>query len=384
MDWTELITVASLADLREKDITACENQGELIERILKWMGSVVGTKAQEPYQIEREVVAWMAHYWGLEVSKDEDTGQIERRIRVAIAEESGKHLMPFWEVGCAMAYIGPEDAVGPKLELMETAASRLVPSQSARNELRKAWETNRKGEGASWQAVLDALSGHIEKLKKDRDMVEPTLVLSLVVALADGRFGLEEDQFYEQLGRRLEAPHMLVQDLKKRINGLFWEKQLEVSPSARTDDPESRETKLAALKAAHLTLETTGVLRTLESEVQSGFLGQLHKNMTKDPAFEKGVESWNKTPLLWPVGYAAGMCLYFKSKLRASDRPDLIKVAYLAICRQHLGATPDKGKLDDSVVAKDKHVDKDTADKMLAEAAVEKVKQQEIRPIKLN
>lgn len=385
MESDDLVEVSRLAGIEDQKIQAAETREELVSQILNWMADLVGCRKGDDEVIERQVIEWVARKWDIKVRSVDTTAELEKQLRVTIAEESSKHLLPFWEVGCAMAYIGPEEAVTPKLELMQTAAARLVPSGSARQRLREAWESKRKP-GGDWQEVLVSLKDDIAKVKADPDMIMSTLVLSLVVAMADGRFGTDEEFFYNSLAEQLGVSELDAANLQKRINGLYWEKTQELLQGARKDKSRTgkeegpQDEKFRALQAAHMTLETSGVLTALEEEVRSGFLGQLHKTMAKDPAFRKGVKSWNKTPLMWPVGYAAGMCLYFKSRLRANEHPNLIKVVFLSLAQQHVLARPDElekesvGKID---------VDGRSADRRLLDSTVSAPKR-ESRSIKLD
>ncbi len=384
MDSDDLVEVSRLAGLDDEKIKAAETREELVKAILNWMADVIGCSKGDDEAIERQVIEWMARKWEIKLKSSDTTPELEKQIRVCIAEESSRHLLPFWEVGCAMAYIGPEEAVTPKLELMQTAAARLVPSGSARQRLRQAWESKRKP-GGNWEDVLASLKDDIQKVKADPDMIMSTLVLSLVVAMADGRFGTDEEYFYNSLAEQLGVTELDAANLQKRINGLYWEKTQELLQQVRKDkartgkDETAQEEKFRALQAAHLTLETSGVLTALEGEVRSGFLGQLHKTMANDPAFRQGVRSWNKTPLMWPVGYAAGMCLYFKSRLRANEHPGLIKAVFLSLARQHTMASPDELKRESVGMVE---VDDRSTDRKLLDSTVSKPKR-ESRAIKL-
>ena len=367
----DLAEVSRLAGLSDDAIAAATTREELIDKILHWMADVVGSSKKDNTEaIERDVIEWTARRWNIEVEANDATSDVEKRLRKAIADESSRHLMPFWEVGCAMAYVGPEDAVAPKLELMETAASRLVPSGAARQRLRTAWEQRRAPDG-SWEQVLETLAEDIELVKEDPDMVMSTLVLSLVVAMADGRFGTDEEFFYEALASQLGVTMEDATKLKTRVNNLYWEKQQELLAQRKrgNDEEDAVSEKYRALKAAHLTLETSGILQSLEDEVRSGFLGQLHKTMSEDPDFNQGVKSWRKSSMLWPVGYAAGMCLYFKNRLKKHEHPGLIKAVFLSICRQHLLVRPEAEDLDREAVGV-VEVDDRSTDKLLLDSTM--------------
>ncbi len=380
MDTAELQTLGRLAGLDQKALDGEHDQ--LVGRLLAWMGEVVGCRGRQPEEIERSVITWFAERFDIE-TEGASVDRLEGQIRRVIAEESSEELLPFWEVGCAMAFIGPQEAVAPKLELMETAASRLVPSQSARSRMKELW-TSRYQEQQDPEQLLADLADDIARLKKQPDLLEPTLVLGLVVALADGRFGVEEEQFYERLASELGLSHIQHEAIKKRVNGIYWESLREVGPKRRSDQKESQtEAKLRALMAAHKTLETSGITESLKEEVSSGFLAQLHRTIKEDPAFRKGMNSWNRTPLMWPIGFAAGMSLYFRHRLRADDHPNLIRIAYLAICRQHLTASPAGAELDTSSIGGAEEHDFEVG-KALREAALSPDDKKTVRPIKLN
>lgn len=301
MDSQDLAEVSSWAGLDPKTVEGCETREELLQHILAWMAEVVGSKSEDQLAIERDVVEWTARAWKIDAGSSDSTSDIEKRLRVAIADESSKQLAPFWEVGCAMALVGPEEAMGPKLQLMEAASSRLIPSSSARKNLSASWQQKRRPEG-SWEDVLESLQDDIEILKADPGISESSLALSLVVALSDGRFGSEEEFFYAALAERLGIQSSQAGDIQTRVNTQYWENEHALRSSkgpAAGEDAHAQ--KYRALKAAHLTLESSGILGAVTDEVQSGFLGQLHRTMTEDPSFKKGVAEWNKTPLMLPL-----------------------------------------------------------------------------------
>lgn len=346
MDEVEFRTVAELAELDEKHLGS---RDDAIGKVLLWMGDVAGCRSKNHDDIEQAVVEWMARRWSIATEPSDTTGEVEKKLRVKIAEEAGRHLIPFWIVGCAMAAIGPGEALTNKLTLMEKAAAHLVPSQGARAAMRKDWEAFcSRLEGST--SPLEALKPQLDELRKDPSMARPTLVLSLIVALADGRFGLEEEQFFNALAGELGLSVDEAKSLFKAINTIYWRAQHESPPPkpGEKEDPDAE--KFRDLKAAERALENSGILEGLGEEVHSGFLRVLHRDLAEDPEFNRGKQSWSKTPF-WPVGYAAGLCMYFRSRLRSEDHANLVRAAYLAILRQHLTAAHDGATLSPDHVA---------------------------------
>ncbi len=314
--------------------------------LLDWMADIVRSDSREPREVETRVLAWLARRLQLPLTHDANNDELEAAVRRKIAEESSTLLFPFLEVGSAIAYLGPAQVIGPKMELLETSLTSLIPSHSTRERLRTHW----KARGARLMAgqehlgpkeVLDALREPIEELQQRS---EPTrisvLILSFVVALADGRFEGDEEVFVGEVADRLGIDAHQVREIQQRVSQTFWA-QLTALGGGTYQSRSTEEELLLNLRAAQSTLELTGGLASFSDTVEKGFVSAIHRGIENDSALRRGLSRGVKSPLTFPIGFATGMLCYIRERWRSDDQEVLMRVALAAIFRQHLEASGD-------------------------------------------
>ena len=131
--------------------------------------------------------------------------------------------------------------------------------------------------------------------------------------------GLEEEQMAKALGDELGKSQAEVQEMIRRINSLYWGHQIEVGPkSSAAVDPKAD--KEAALKAAELTLGSSGALEGLALE------GREHEEL-QGAAPKSG---WNRM-----LGAFSGLYSYLQHRMTDHDQRTLVRIVYLSILQQH-------------------------------------------------
>ena len=106
------------------------------EAITVWLARTVKCKA-DPSQLERTVLEWTAASLGVEVGSGLSTDDLERAIRLRIANGSAHFLDSSWTVVCALVALGKNENIARKLDLMERAVSIAVPSRAALGDKRR-------------------------------------------------------------------------------------------------------------------------------------------------------------------------------------------------------------------------------------------------------
>lgn len=306
---------------------------QLVDRLTAWVGSAVGASTDEPEEVENSALEWLSGVAGTPREAGEGNADFEERLWERLSEDAARHLMATWKVASSMASLGPPDALPDERKLLEKVAARLLPSEKARGTMRTEWEAMCKEPARHHSEVIDRLAPDLKVLAERPELVKPTLVLALVVAMADSNFELEEARLYEKIAAGLGVDQVTSGQLKDAVSRTFWDSKESLSPR----NPGSEEMKAAhdvSLRAAHLCLEKLGALNLLEEEARSGFLAGLHRGLLKDRDFQKGVKAWRKTPLHWPIGFAVGVSLYLRNRMRGGSHKSLMQVLYLAYTHQ--------------------------------------------------
>lgn len=330
MDTEALRAACSLAELHPPSGASAAQMQELL---LDWMARVLGLSSSEPEAVEAAALKWVASRWQIEVPPDEPNASLQARLWGHVSQAVLKNLLPVWKVGACMAALGPPGALPVEVEFLSHTARRMLLSDQAYEAMQVEWS-------AFCQPVLhhsqllDQLQPELALLARQPMLVRPTLALTLVVALADSKFELEESRLYQALARSLGLDKMAADDLQERVSRVYWDAVTELSPPRRYRAEDREET---CLRAAFRTLEQTGILEALQTEIQSGYLAGLHRTIYQDPDFQRGLKAWNRTPFLWPVGLAAGLCLYLRNRLQAGPQRNLARLIYLCWTRERLG-----------------------------------------------
>lgn len=331
----ELKIAARLAGI-DPERNPMERQA-LIGRLLDWVRDAVGAPTDEPEEVERSATVWLAEVAGLEPSPGETPDHLEERVWGRLTEDAAKHLIPVWKVASSMAALGPADALADERKLLDNVARRLLPSESTRAAMRQEWESMCAQPVRHHSELVERLAPELKALSERPDLIKSTLVLTLVVAMADSNFELEEDRLYDRIAAKLGVDKDVAERLKTEVSRAFWDAKERLSPRF-TGVEDVRITHEISLRAAHESLERVGGLEELEEEAATGFLAGLHRGMFQDRDFQKGMKAWRKTPLHWPVGLAVGFSLFLRGRMRKGTQRNLLQFLYLAYTRQAAAA----------------------------------------------
>ncbi|MBN9416844.1 hypothetical protein ABS71_04935 [bacterium SCN 62-11] len=301
------------------------NEDQKRRHILSWAGKIVGCSSQDPNVIEKECLLWLAGHWGVNTSELDDTDELERALRIRIADEASQYLGPVWWISCALIAAGPADAIGPKVRLLDKAASLVVPSRSARQKLSENW----KAKAAEWgfdSLKQPEIQQAVEQLKKAPDKADQALTLALVISLADGRLSFEEDRLVKDLGQACGLSPEECNEKIRHVNAIYWGHQVEVTPKRQVETAEGD--KRVAMQAAQLTLESAGTLEGLCLEACDKVVGRA------DAAEEHAPKSgWQRV-----LGTVSGLKQFFGNKMRGDEQVNLVRLVYLSIIHQHAEA----------------------------------------------
>lgn len=340
--------LAGLKDLTQSELEAFakeaqtyregQSQEAVLDALMAWMASRAGAKGVPPTEMERAVLSWLAQRLGLMIAADTSTDDIEAQVRRKIAEDSYEFLFPFLAVGSAVAYLGPAQVIGPKLELLEASAAALIPSHSARQKMRDYWVQR----GSVLQADKQVTAGELmdyfrETVDLLAEMGLPTrisiLVLNHVVALSDGRYEQSEDLFMQLLGDALKVDRAEAERVKRDVSEAFWKQLTALGGGTYQSQGRQTEEELAInMQAAQRTLDATRGLASFSAEVEHGFVASMRRSLSLDQK-------------VGALGLATGMMCYIKDRLRAGDHEILMRLALAAIFRQHLEATGDHARV---------------------------------------
>lgn len=294
-------------------------QNATLERILAWLGKTSGSSGKAPEAIERATLETVAKYWHIKFESTINTDELERSLRVKIASDASEYLGPSWKLACIFAAAGPVDAIPPKLKLLEKAASLAVPSGKARQQLMEEWKSNCK-RWTNTEEALKEVKVHFATFER----AELALNLSLVVALADGRLSVEEERLFKELYEQAGKTQHEAVDAIRRISSLFWDAKNKAMPKSAGDD--ARTDKIAAIKAAEMTLEGPGMLEGFVLEASEKLAGG--DKSSAAPAAPKS--GWQRV-----LGAFSGMSQFVSSQVSSQEQAILTRIVYLSILRQH-------------------------------------------------
>lgn len=328
---------AKLAFIEELEL---KPKGDIDQTLIEWMGKAARAKGGSAEEIELAVLRWLAARIGLENFDHLGLDELEASVRRKVAEDSHDFLFPFMEVGSAIVYLGPLSVVEPKLELLEASTVGLIPSASARDRMRQYW----KSRGAKLMELGDVIQAHalLEHLEEPIKILEhcsdstkaAILSLSQVVALSDGRYEVEEEQFSKGLAERLGVSQERLHQISTEVTQWFW-KHLRGLEGGTSQQRSTSEELTLNLQAAQLTLESVGSLASFSDVVERGFVGSIHNSIGKS-AKKKGSFS---------LGFATGMLCFIRDKWRSDDHETLLRLALAALYRQHLQASADHAEI---------------------------------------
>ena len=385
----EMMDVSAKRAFAEEINLSFDTEEDLTQHLIAWMGKAVGLSQAAPEQVELEVLRWLAGRFELVCYKDLPVDQLEAAVRRKVADDSHDFLFPFMEVGSAIAYLGPQTVVGPKLEFLEASTAGLIPSHSARDRMRQYWQAR----GAKLLTMQDTLNPDslLEYLKEPLDILRQgsdatkaaILSLSYVVALSDGRFEVEEEHFTKLLAERLGIAPEKAQEISVGVGQAFW-KHLRELEGTQAKQRNTGEELALTLRAAQLALETCGSLASFSEVVERGFVGSIHSTMGTGATFKNRMKGWNKTPLRLPLGFATGMLCFIRDRWKSDRHETLLRLTLAAIYQQHLQATGDHAEISDGdVQAYVPNREVENPSDVLAETVVGKRRTEPVRKISL-
>lgn len=303
-----------------------------VQKLLGWVGNATGAASEEPDEVERAAVHWLAEVARVAPVPGEAVADLEERVWERLSEDATRQLMPVWRVGSCMSALGPPDALPTERELLDRVAARLLPSARARQTMDHEWKAICAHPARHHSEVLERLDPDLKALAERPELIRPTLVLALVVALADSNFEFEESRLYDRIAAALGVEAISAATLKDKVCRAFWDAREKLAPKGV--EAAASSSQQVALRAAHECLERAGGLEDLQEEVRSGFMEGLHHGLFEDRDFQKGMKAWRRTPLHWPVGMAAGLTLYIRGRLRADTDRRLMQFLYLVHLRE--------------------------------------------------
>lgn len=346
--------LAGLFDLTDSELDAFAREARvfrdglerqaLLDRLLGWMASRVGSQAETPEEIERAVLEWLAARLELEVEGEVPVDQLEAAVRRKVAEDSYEFLYPFLAVGTAVTYLGPVRVIGPKLELLEASSAVLIPSHSARERMRQYWAQRAAsilGEGqVTPQGLLEYFRETLTLLAEtDLETRLSILVLNHVVALSDGRYDQPEELFMLGLADLLKVDRAQAERVRKEVSETFWKKLTALGGGTYHTQARQTDEELALnMQAAQATLEETGGLVSFGQEVEQGFVATMRRSLQQQSAMRQGGRGG-------ALGFARGMLCYVKRRWNAGDHEIVMRLSLASIFRQHLAVTGDKARI---------------------------------------
>lgn len=329
LEGLQLMRQAELSELLK--LTHAKSRDGLDEeqmraQIIQWAGKTVGCSSHDPAAIEWASLQWLAQHWGIDSSGHDNNDELERALRIRIADDAAQYLGPIWWVSCVLIAAGPVDAIGPKVRLLEKAASLVVPSRSARQKLTEQWRQKCSEwglEGLKQPEVEQAL----EQLRKSPERAEQAVTLAAVISLADGRLAFEEERLLRDIAVAGGISHEASGEMVRRVNSMYWGHQVEVTPKRGVETPEGD--KLAAMQAAQLTLDSAGTLEGLCLEACDNVVG-----IASEAPHEHAPKSgWQRV-----LGTVSGLKQFFSNRMRSDEQVNLVRLVYLSIIHQHADA----------------------------------------------
>lgn len=290
---------------------------EVLQDIVSgWIARAIKKEGRAQEEIERCVLEWTAESWGIIVPEGTDSNDLERALRLKIANDASEFLTPGWAVCCGLIAVGDDSNIHAKLDLMEEAAIIAVPSASARRKKRQEWESF----CGRWSSVdpIDGLRPHLEAIKPWPELQIECLTLALSLSLLDGSISYPVEQLFRVLCEHLEIDRGASDNIKRKVSSLYWKHHNEAMPSREGDkkvDP--------VRTATHKTIYGAGTLEALAAETRR----QLFASTVPDDSKKSG---WSRL-----VGGLSGMSSYFSNRLKNSTHATLARVVYHTIVKQH-------------------------------------------------
>lgn len=288
----------------------------LFDIVSGWIARTVKKEGRAQEEVERSVLDWTSRSWKIIVPEGTDTNDLERALRLKIAQDAADFLSPGWALCCALIAVGKSDNIAAKLDLMEEAASTAVPSRQARRAKREEWNTLCRRWAASEPG--DELNPYIERIKEKPELQTECLTLGLALSLLDGSIGFPTERLYRDICDRLEMGRGDSDEIKHKINDIYWKHHNAATPTSADGKPAD-----PVRAAAERTVYGAGALEALAAEARQQLFAATEPEVPKKTG-------WSRL-----VGGLSGMSPFFSNKLKDSDHATLARVVYLTILKQH-------------------------------------------------
>lgn len=313
MNAQELAEITRLIGVQEPP----ESPDVLFDIVSGWLARTVKKEGRAQEEVERCVLESTAQLWRIIVPDGTDTNDLERALRLKIAQDAVEFLTPGWALCCALIASGQRNNIDLKLDMMENAASTAVPSSRARAAKREEWnELCRRW--ADTDPMTD-LEPFLQAIKEREELQSECLTLGLALSLLDGSIGFPTERLYRSICDELEIGRGASDEIKKKVSDLYWKHHNAAQP---TQDGEER--MAAPIRtAARRTVYDAGALEALAAEARQELFASLMPE-------EKPKTGWSKF-----VGGLSGMSPFFSSKMKNETYATLARVVYHTILKQH-------------------------------------------------
>lgn len=313
MNKQELSEIARLIGVE----TPPSSKDVLLDIVSGWIARAVKKEGCAQDEVERCVLEWTAESWKIIVPSGTDTDDLERSLRLRIAQDAAEFLSPGWAICCALIAVGQASNITDKLDLMEAAVSTAVPSQRARRAKRQEWDALCR----RWckNDPSEELEPYLAAIGDRAGLQAECLSLGLALSLLDGKISFPTERLYRDICDRLEMGRGTSDEIREKINVLYWKHHNAAVPTqtkaGEPDDP--------VRSATQKTVYDAGALEALATEARQ----QLFASFEPE---DKKKSGWSKL-----VGGLSGMPSFFSNKMKNSTHATLARVVYHTILKQH-------------------------------------------------
>ena len=295
-----------------------ESPDVLFDIVSGWLARSVKREGRAQEEVERCVLEWTAHLWKIIVPDGTDTNDLERALRLKIANDALEFLTPGWALCCALIASGKRSNIGLKLDLMEEAAATAVPSSRARAAKREEWERlcSRWADGDS----LGDLAPFLDAIRERPELHNECLSLGLALSLLDGSIGFPTERLYRGICEELDIGRGAADEIQKKVTDLYWKHHNAAQPTKSDEASKGDPVRMAAER----TVYGAGALEALAAEARTELFASLEPE-------EKTKTGWSKF-----VGGLSGMSGFFSNKMKNNSlHATLARVVYHTILKQH-------------------------------------------------